>query len=382
MTQQLRILALNWRCFRHPQAGGSELNLFAQARHWVKDGHEVTVLTADPGREHATEREELIDGIRVLRMGSRFTVYAQVALYVLRYGDQFDRIIDVANGIPFFTPLMSSTPGTLLVHHVHDRQWFSEFPAPAAAIGRFIERRIVPMVYRNRPIIAVSTTTRDALVELGVDEAQIHIVYNGVEQPAERVTEQPQPGPRIAYVGRLKRYKRLDLLVRAVATLRATFPGIQLDLAGDGDARPEIEALVETLGLQQHVTVHGFIDEQTKARILSSATVFATPSMHEGWGLSVIEANVYGCPAVAYDVPGLRVSIRHGETGLLADDDAAFCQALASILQDQSLREQLSAGARRWAATFSWEASAAATLRVLDLSTRQHQTTLAASASS
>lgn len=380
MSSHLRILALNWRCLQHPQAGGSELNLFEQARHWVRDGHEVTVITADPGREHAAEREETIDGIRVLRMGGRLSVYLHAALFVARHGQDFDRIVDVANGIPFFTPLVSSTPGALLVHHVHDRQWFSEFPAPVAAFGRFIERQIVPLVYRHRPVIAVSPTTRDALVELGVAAEQIHIVYNGIQQPQEPVQEYQHTGQRIAYVGRLKRYKRIDLLVRAVAALRSEFPAIQLDLAGDGDARPEIIALVEQLGLQDCVTVHGFIDEATKAAILSAATVFATPSMHEGWGLSVIEANVYGCPAVAYDVPGLRVSIRDGETGLLAEDDAGFQQALALILRHHSLRDQLSAGARRWAATFSWESSAAATLRVLDLSSQSQQSALATSA--
>jgi glycosyltransferase involved in cell wall biosynthesis len=377
MTPELRILALNWRCLQHPQAGGSELNLFAQARHWVKDGHDVTIITANPGSAYVTEREEMVDGIRVIRMGGRISLYLHAALYVLRYGPTFDRIVDVANGIPFFTPLLCNTPGVLLVHHVHDQQWFSEFPAPVAAVGRFIECRVVPLVYRHHQVIAVSPTTRDALVELGVDAAQIHIVYNGIEQPTDLMSEEHGVGHRIAYVGRLKRYKRLDLLVRAVAHLRAQFPDIQLDLAGDGDARPEIEALIVQLGLQEHVTVHGFVNEQTKARILGTATLFATPSMHEGWGLSVIEANVYGCPAVAYNVPGLRVSIRHGDTGLLADDEAGFHAALASLLQDQALRARLSDGARRWAATFSWETSATATLQVLDVSARAQQRALA-----
>ncbi len=338
MSKQLRILAFNWRCLRHPQAGGAELNLFEQARRWVQDGHTVTIICADPGREYVSSRIDVIDGIEVRRMGGRFSVYLFAALFLLWYGRSFDRIVDIANGIPFFTPLFSRIPGVLLVHHVHGDQWFSEFPRPVAALGWFLERLVVPFLYRWQSVIAVSPTTRDALIPLGFDPAQIEIVYNGVQQPHVVVAPAPRPQSRIVYVGRLKRYKRVDVLIRAVAQLRPDMPGLQLDLVGDGDARPELEALIGRLGLHDCVTVHGYVDEDTKAQILRSATVFATPSMHEGWGLSVIEANAYGCPAVAYDVPGLRVAIRDNETGLLASDELAFRQALATLLQNHTLR--------------------------------------------
>jgi glycosyltransferase involved in cell wall biosynthesis len=359
-------LALNWRCLRHPEVGGSEINLFEQARQWVQQGHAVTVLCADPGRNHAPQRTEVLDGITVRRMGGRFSVYLHAAHFLLAHGQEFDYIVDVANGIPFFTPLFTDTPGALLVHHVHGQQWYSEFPRPLATIGWFLERRVVPRVYRHRPVIAVSPTTRDALLPLGFDADAVHIVYNGVAQPAAAEPAAAPEPHRIAYVGRLKRYKRIELLIQAVAQLRTEFPDLHLDLAGDGDARADLEALIVRLGLQAQVTVHGFVDDATKARILSSAAVFATPSMHEGWGLSVIEANAAGCPAVAYDVPGLRVAIRHEETGLLAADDAGFRAALATILRSQPVRDRLAAGARRWAASFSWEASAAATVQILE----------------
>lgn len=378
MNSSMHILALNWRCLRHPQAGGSELNLFEQARRWVKNGNTVTVFTSDPGRELAPQQNEVVDGIEVIRRGSRLTVYLYALWFVLRFGHRFDRILDVSNGIPFFTPLVTATPSVLLVHHVHDKQWNAEFPAPIAAIGRFIEYKVVPLLYHKSPVIAVSPTTRDALLELGFDQKQVEIVYNGVTAPVASDDLLFQGEHRIAYLGRLKRYKRIHLLVEAVAELQRDFPDIKLDLAGDGDARPELEALIKSLGLEDCVTVHGFVDDATKAQILRSATVFATPSMHEGWGLSVIEANVYGCPAIAYDVPGLRVAIRHGDTGLLASDDTAFKASLAAILSNTELRNQLSKGARQWAARFSWETSAASTLRILDTCKTKQQTYIAA----
>jgi glycosyltransferase involved in cell wall biosynthesis len=361
----LNILALNWRCVRHPQAGGAEINLFEQAKRWVSDGHRVTVFCADPGREHAPERDEVVDGIEVVRRGGRFTVYAYAAVFLLLNSRRFDRVLDVANGIPFFAPLFSSRPVVLLVHHVHNQQWFAEFSPPAAAVGWFLERRVVPLLYKRRPVISVSPTTRDALVKTGVSGSQIRVVYNGVEPPQRTAEAAHSAQCRITYVGRIKRYKRLERLVRIIPALREEFPNVHLDIAGSGDATPAIEALVEELGVRDHVSVHGFVDDQKKGEILGGATVFATPSMHEGWGLSVIEANAHGCPAVAYDVPGLRAAIRHGETGLLAADNEGFRRALSFFLGDPDARKRYSMAARRWADGFTWEASARETLEVL-----------------
>lgn len=360
----LHILALNWRCLRHPQAGGSEINIFEQARRWVKAGHRVTVITADPGRQHAAERVEVLDGITVRRMGNRLTVYPRALLYYLAHRREFDGLVDVANGVPFFTPLLPVRPGVLLVHHVHGKQWFTEFPLPIALVGSLIERRFVPWLYRKWPVIAVSPTTRDALLKLGYAAEQVSVIYNGMDL-LEQVAAPRRSQPRIAYVGRIKRYKRLDKLVRAIAVLRHDVPGVHLDVVGDGDALPEVKALVAELGLTAAVTFHGFVDERRKAEILASASVFATPSMHEGWGLSVIEANAHGVPAVAFNVPGLSVAIRSGETGLLADDEAGFRDALALILSDPSLRARLGAGARAWAARFNWDETARETLELL-----------------
>jgi glycosyltransferase involved in cell wall biosynthesis len=342
------------------------MNLFGQARRWVRNGHKVTVFCADPGRKHAPRRDETIDGIDVRRRGGRFTVYLHAAVFLLLYSHRFDRILDVTNGIPFFAPLFSRKPVVLLVHHVHYRQWFVEFPFPLAAVGWFLERRVVPFLYKRRPVIAVSPTTRDALVDkTGMRASQIHIIYNGVNGPKSNTKIAYQGERRVAYVGRIKRYKRLDRLIRMIPALLKEFPDVQLDIAGSGDAQPELEALIGELGLQDHVVVHGFVDERKKTEILGRAAVFATPSMHEGWGLSAIEANSYGCPAVAYDVPGLRVAIWNGKTGLLAENDDSFCRALSTFLRDADTRRRYSDAARDWAGRFTWETSARETLEVL-----------------
>jgi glycosyltransferase involved in cell wall biosynthesis len=365
MASSLNILALSWRCTRHPQAGGSELNLFEQARRWAEAGNGVTVFCADPGRQYAPSRDETHDGIEVRRRGGRFTVYLHGAIFLLRNSQNFDRVLDVWNGIPFFAVLFSSKPVVLLVHHIHDRQWFMEFPRLLAAFGRFVERRVAPFLHRRVPVITVSRTSAEALVGIGMERSQIYIVHNGVNRTEWSPEGEHPLGHSIAYVGRLKQYKRLDRLIRAVANLRREIPDVHLNIAGQGDARTEIEMLIDELGLKHHVTMHGFVDEETKERILRTASVFAMPSMQEGWGLSVLEANSRGCPAVAYDVPGLNAAIRNNETGVLARDDDSFQCALAVLLQDPTTRERYSIAARAWAEQFSWESCAKQTLEIL-----------------
>jgi len=366
MRNSLRILALNWRFIRDPQAGGAEINLYEQARRWVRDGHQVTITCADPGRKYAPQKQEVIDGIIVRRMGNRFTVYLLALIYYLMHIKSYDYIVDISNGIPFFTPLLAQVTGVLIVHHVHGLQWFREFPFPFGVVGWFLESRVVPVLYASWPVIAVSPSTHDDLIELGFDPEKISVVFNGVNLPGKMPEKCLSGKHRIAYVGRLKRYKRIDRLVQHVSALRTQFPDIHLDIAGDGDARPQIEQLVQQLHLQDCVTMHGYVDEHTKATILSSADVFATTSMHEGWGLSVIEANSYGCPAVAYDVPGLRVSIRNGETGFLALDDSSYRDSLVMILSDHTIYDRLSECSRNWAAKFDWDVCAQKTLQILE----------------
>lgn len=367
--ETLSILALNWRCIHHPQAGGSEINLFEQARRWVLQGHNVTVFTARPDAPLSLAPEAYIDGIRVIRRGNRVTVYLHALAFLLLNAHRFDRILDVANGIPFFSTLVGHRRSTLLVHHVHAAQWFEEFPAPVAAIGWFIERRLMPLLYHRHRVITVSPTTRDALITIGFAPSQIDIVYNGVTQASVAPAQPPVPAYRILYVGRVKRYKRLHKLVEAVAALKPEFPAIRLDIVGDGDALPGLLALAQRLGVSDHVVVHGFVAEAQKQRLLAEATVFANPSMNEGWGLSVIEANAHGCPAVAYNVPGLSAAIQHCRTGYLADTDEAFIAYLAALLRDPVLRARFSREARRWTAQFNWDTAAASTLEIL-----QHHT--------
>ena len=171
----------------------------------------------------------------------------------------------------------------------------------------------------------------------------------------------------MVYLGRLKAYKRLDRLILAMKEVRREIPDAELLIAGSGDVEDELKRQSKELGLGSAVKFHGFIDEREKLRLLRSAWLFVTPSQKEGWGLTVIEANACGTPAIAYDVPGLRDSIRDGYNGILVKkyDEASLARAIIRLLKDDDRRAELCRAALSWAERFSWDKSAEKFERIL-----------------
>ncbi len=189
----------------------------------------------------------------------------------------------------------------------------------------------------------------------------MHVGYLGVVGFDEALPARSET-PRLLYLGRLKKYKRIELLLDAVEAI----PGAVLDIAGEGDHRPELEAEIARRGLGDRVVLHGHVTEAVKAQLYAQAWVNLTASSAEGWCLTVMEAATCGTPSVALRVGGLAESIVDGETGLLADDEAGLVAAVRRVVEEPGLRERLGAAARERAASFTWERTARETLDVLE----------------
>jgi len=365
MRDHLRILILNWRDIRHPQAGGAERYLHEIARRLVARGHSVAWLTSGfPG----AARSEVIDGISITRTGNAFSVYLAVPLEYLRSCvDRFDLIIDSENGIPFFSPMFSLKAKLCVMYHVHREVFLTQLRPPLSWLLAWIETSVMPFIYRNVTFVTISENTRDAMLSLRLSRRPIFVVPSGVD-PA--LTPGPKsPRPTIVYLGRLKPYKRIDLLLRAFARVRRRLPDARLRIAGRGEDEARLRELAGQLELGEAITFEGFVDEARKRTLLQEAWIYATASLVEGWGISVIEANACGTPAVAFDVPGLREAIVDGVSGVvvpgagaLADD---LADALTAILTDTSRRDTLIRGAVERAATFSWDAAADSMLAIM-----------------
>jgi glycosyltransferase involved in cell wall biosynthesis len=165
------------------------------------------------------------------------------------------------------------------------------------------------------------------------------------------------------YVGRLKRYKGIGLALRALAHARRTRPDLQLDIAGTGDYRAELEALAAELDLSSAVRFHGFVTEAEKMTLLRQAWANLFPSPKEGWGITIVEAAACGTPSLASDSPGLRDSVRHGETGYLVPhgDVDALAERMLELAGSPQLVAQLGRAARCFAESLTWERAANAT---------------------
>lgn len=352
------VVLLNWRDRTHPEGGGSELYAETLAHRLAARGEPVTMLcAAHPG----APREQAQDGVRLLRRGGRRTVYLWAAVLGLlgRLGPH-GVVVEVHNGVPFLARLWSRRPVVVLVHHVHREQWPVVFGPRVARWGWWVESRLAPRVNRRCRYVAVSEVTREELVGLGVDRTRIDVVHNGTALP-RAVTGARSPTPRIVVLGRLVPHKRVELLLDAVAELRHEVPGLAVDVAGDGYWLPQVHEHVARLGLADIVTVHGFVDEQTKAELLHRAWLHAVPSLKEGWGLSVVEAGTYGTPSVAFrSAGGLAESVVDGVSGVLVDDLRSWYEELRALLVDPQRCAELGGSARRHAARFDWDASAAA----------------------
>ena len=359
----MRILAVNWQDRENPQAGGAEFHFFEIFRRLVERGHAVTLVTSGfPGGAPGVT----LDGIAVRRTGRRYT-FALLGRRAVRDAlleGGWDVVVEDINKLPLYVPTLTALPAYVIVPHLFGLTAFREAPWPVAAAVWLAERPI-PRWYARAAFHAISLSTREDLVWRGVPPDRIRVIYPGVDAtaftPDPRVSRETVP--TFLYVGRLKRYKGVHVAIDAIARARACGLALRLDIAGEGDDRARLEHRVRRAGLEDQVRLLGFVDEARKRDLMRRAWAVVFPSAKEGWGISNVEAAACGTPAVVSDSPGLRESVRDGETGLLVphDDPSALADALLRLARDPGLVERLGGGARRFAEGLTWEAAATAT---------------------
>ncbi len=359
----MRILAVNWLDRENPQAGGAELHFFEIFRRLAARGHAVTLVTSGfPGGA----ARAVLDGIQVRRHAGRYSFAAagRPAIRRALREDGYDVLVEDINKLPLYTPRLTTLPVCVIVPHLFGTTAFREASWPVAALVWLAEQGI-PAAYRRAGFHAISQSTKEDLIRRGIAAGRIQVTYPGVDAAwftPDRGTPRAAV-PTFLYVGRLKRYKGLATAVEAIGLLRQRGCEARLEIAGDGDDRARLDRLVSRRGLQDAVTFLGFVAEERKRELMRRAWAVVFPSAKEGWGISNVEAAACGTPAVAADSPGLRESVRQGETGLLVPygDAAALAGALQRLAQHPEQVGRLGAAARRFAETFSWDRAADAT---------------------
>ena len=356
----MRLLLINWQDRLNPQAGGAEAHLHEIFGRLAGRGHEITFLVSGwPGCAASEE----VDGMQVLRTGGRYDFSAAAPAYYRRHlaSSRFDLVVEAMNKVPLFAPLWSRRPCLLLVHHLFGTTAFREASVPLAAMTWLLERPL-GRVYRGLPAEAISESTADDLVERGLSREDIRVIHPGVDtnffSPDPSV--QRDAVPTFLYLGRLKRYKGVDLIVRALAALQAEGVDARVIVAGRGEHLGALRELAQRLKVDDRVTFPGFVTEEEKRRLFRRAWANLFPSPKEGWGITNLEAAACGTPSIASDSPGLRESVRQGETGLLVPhgDVAALATAMRGLADHPAEVRRLGDGALRFAARFTWDDAA------------------------
>jgi glycosyltransferase involved in cell wall biosynthesis/O-antigen/teichoic acid export membrane protein len=364
--RSLAILILVDREWSHPEAGGTGTTLRALVSRWIDDGHRVTIIAG--AYEGAVALEQPHPRLEIHRMGTRLTVFPRAWRAVRRgIGADADVVLEVINGIAFFTPLWRlRKPTMVLLQHVHQHHYVTELGWRGRIGALLLERLPLRHLYRRASFLTISQAVRTELIELGVPAASIEVVYLGVEPDGSSGPRASEP--TLLYLGRLKRYKRLELLLDVLDAA----PDAVLEVAGDGDHRAAFEAEVRRRGLESRVVMHGFVPESSKPELYRRAWLNVTASSAEGWGLTVMEAAVCGTPSAALRVGGLGEAIVDGETGLLADGAPELAERVGELLASPERRELLGASAAYRARQFSWDRSAGVLMGLLHRAVERH----------
>lgn len=358
-----KILIFNWRDTRHVWAGGAETYIHELSKRWVKMGHQVTIFC---GNDSKCPRNEVIDGVRIKRRGGFYTVYVWAFLYyLLKFRGKYDIIIDSQNGMPFFTPLYVKEKTYSLLFHVHQEVFRKSFHFPLSQIARFTEKNLMPFWFRHVPFITISKSSENEIKKI-YPQAEISIVNPGVNLAQLMPGEKAQT-PLVLYLGRLKHYKSIDVLIRAFKQVMEKIPAARLTIAGEGEENPRLQHLVQKLELSGTIAFVGKVNEKEKIKLMQRAWVFVNPSMMEGWGITTIEANACGTAVVASDVPGLRDSVQDKKSGFLVPhgNTKELSAKIILILESEKLREEMSLAAISWAKQFDWQESAKSTLKII-----------------
>ena len=360
----MKILIFNWKDMKHPYYGGAEVNIHEQAKIWIKQRHKVTQFSP---RFKGAKKEENIDGIRIVRYGGRFTnyIYAPI-IYLLKLRKECDIIIDIENGIPYFTPLYSRKPKICIIHHVHQDIFFRELPLIIAWVPLLLEKYGLRLFYKKTKIIAVSHTTRDeAIKKLGINLDNIKIIYNGLDHKKFHSTKKKSKKPTILYFGRLMKYKRIDKLIEIFSKIVKLIPESELIIAGTGVVENELKEKTKKLRLENKIKFLGYVSDEQKSDIMKKSWLFINPSSMEGWGVTIIESNSLGTPAISFNVPGLKESIKNGKTGYIVNTDEEMIEKSIYVLKNKRVRNNLGRNAILWSKNFTWENTAKQTLELL-----------------
>jgi glycosyltransferase involved in cell wall biosynthesis len=350
------MLAVNWRDIDNPEAGGAEVHLHEILSRLVLRGHEATQISAGyPG----CSDEETIDGVRIIRHGRWFNANFALPLFARRHmrNSEYDVVIEDINKLPFFMPLYTRVPVVPVIPHLFGSTAYLETNALIASYV-YVMERFIPLVFKKNRFVVISPSTKEDLVERGIEPERIGVVLCGLDHNRYRSLNLDRfEQPTIVHLGRLRKYKSVDVIIRSMARITEHIPDARLVIIGDGPHKSWLERETRDLGLGGVVEFAGYLDQGELVEFLNRSHLLFNPSPKEGWGLTVVEANACGLPVVASDRPGLKDSVWDGETGFLVPygDEEAFARKAIDLIRDKEMWHRMSRRAVERVGELTWE---------------------------
>ncbi|MEK7849207.1 MAG: glycosyltransferase family 4 protein [Candidatus Omnitrophota bacterium] len=308
-----------------------------------KDGFEYIVAS----RGGDLEKEFISSGVRHIRvpLSTKCEVSPKVFLSFLKLLPVIrDESIDVFHANTRVTQVLASLLSSA-----------TKKPYISTCHGYFkwrLTRRLFPC-WGNK-VIAISDQVRQHLLDdFGIDQAMVELIYNGIDLEKFRFHSEQEVREEklklgldlnkriVGHIGRLSSVKGQKFLVLAAERMIHMRKDIQFLIIGDGDEAPELKRLIRERNLEHSVFMRPSMPDTSLA--LSIMDVFCMPSLQEGLGLSILEAQAQGVPVVASRVGGIPSIIKDNETGFLCavGDVGSFSEALSKILNDKALAASL-----------------------------------------
>ena len=359
----MNILMFMWRDIKNPASGGAGRATHELCKRWVKKGHHVTIFTSSfhNGKDH-----EVVDGYEIIRKGSLFSHYYYAPLYYKKYfKGKYHAVIDQINTIPYFTPFYVKEAAIIVyIHQLCREIWFYEMPLPVSLFGYLLEPFYLK-VYKKYPTITVSESTKQNLLSLNF--SNISLASNAIDFEPSATFANKENEPTIIFVGRLTKSKRPHHLIKAINLLKNDIPNIKLWIVGEGYFKKHLIMMTKKFKLENNTVFFGWLSPVAKIELLKKAHCICVPSVREGWGLIVLEANAVGTPAVVYDVPGLKDAVHNGFNGLLTTKNTpqSMANTLVKFFNDKKLIKNLSENALCSSRRFNWDVSAEKFLEIL-----------------
>lgn len=367
----LRVLFLADRDWRNPGLAGGDVVMWEGARYLAHQGHAVTVVASTfPG----ADKEEAVEGVRVVRLGRVLSLWLRSFLYYVRYcRGQFDVVITEGFGgsrIPRLAPLYVRVPLITQWHQLHHDLLGAQYPRWALPALDALER-LTAFVHRRTTMRALSPEWQQAFLRLGFQPERIFVVPPCLrDQWLQETPAGLPPEPAIVWLGKFRRYKRPDHVIAAMRQIVRQVPAARLILAGRRDDHryeQRLQRMTVDFGLSRNVQFLFDLTEEEKRQLLKRCRALVLPSPVEGFGIVALEANACGVPVIASSgVP--ESAVRDGHNGLrypFSDIDA-LVQRLLRVLLDDALHRRLSRNGVRFARQHSWRKVGPLFERVVD----------------